>query len=250
MYLDDRLPQHPKILKAGASLGGKDGTARAFTMYTAAIAYARLNLTDGIIPIAFVEKFPYVSDPKRVARVLAAKRIGLWRKVPAGYAIHDYHAYNDKAADIKDKREKARLRKHAQRARESGRFSPAVTSGRPRDGHRDSRARARQVPSTNRGQCDKYRTGSIVPTEIYKPAAARPVISFPDKKTTTHRILCAMIRAELAADPAIDVGSLIEAVKVRIVRQGFAYPHGDALATAIDSVDVARARARRLQGIA
>jgi hypothetical protein len=58
-------------------------------------------------------------------------------------------------------------------------------------------------------------------------------------KIPDHRVLCAIARAELAANPDLDFGSLADAVKVRLVAQGFDYPAPDAITGAIDAVTAA-----------
>jgi hypothetical protein len=50
-------------------------------------------------------------------------------------------------------------------------------------------------------------------------------------KTPTHKILCAMLRDELAVTASL--ADAIEGVKVRCARQGFAYPDGDRLDGAV-----------------
>jgi hypothetical protein len=50
-----------------------------------------------------------------------------------------------------------------------------------------------------------------------------------------------MLRAELGNDPQF--ADAIEGVKVRLVRQGFAYPDGDQLDRAVQSVERVRRKA-------
>jgi hypothetical protein len=124
LYLDDRLPTHPKILKAGARLG-EGGASSALHLYMLGLTYASSHLTDGFIPCGFVSSCGVVSKSSLVANVLSARGIGLWRKVRGGYQIHDYQKHNPKAAEIKAKRERDRLRKAAARAGRNGNLSHA-----------------------------------------------------------------------------------------------------------------------------
>jgi len=132
LYLDDRLPTHPKILKAGARLG-EGGASQALHLYLLGITYARQHLTDGFIPNAFVSSCGVVSKSGSVAKVLANRTVRLWRKVRGGYQIHDYHQWNPKAAVVKEKRELDRQRKAQARG--------ANPKGVQRGHFADSRAR-------------------------------------------------------------------------------------------------------------
>ena len=132
LYLDDRLPSHPKMIRAGARLGAC-GTGQAFLLYVLGIAYARSNLTDGYVPSEYVSSCGLVSTPQAVANVLASRGVRLWRKVKGGFQIHDYHDWNPKASTVKQKRAKDRRRKATERAGRNGNLSTmdrARTRGR------------------------------------------------------------------------------------------------------------------------
>lgn len=151
LYLDDRLPTHPKILRAGELLGS-GGASRALHLYVMGIAYARAHLTDGFIPEAFVFACGVVSKSGLVARALSARGIGLWRKVHGGYQIHDYHHYNPKSSTVKEKREIDRRRKARERAGRNVNLSTMDISW--------TRARAvprNHVPRTTGPQADSTR---------------------------------------------------------------------------------------------
>lgn len=122
IYLDDRLPMHPKVCKA-AEIIGRGGHAAAFTLFVMAVGYARENLTDGFLPVAWVHSNGFVLTPERVAAALV--KVGLWRKVRGGYTIHDYFDWNKTATEVKANREYERVRKAAQRRRGNGRYSEA-----------------------------------------------------------------------------------------------------------------------------
>ena len=119
LYVDDKLPRHPKIFRAGTMLG-KNGAAQALAMFLDGLSYAREHLTDGFIPDDFVASCALVERGLVVAKVLVDRRVRLWHRVRGGYQIHDYHDWNRKASEIKDKREKERQKKAAQRAGQNG----------------------------------------------------------------------------------------------------------------------------------
>jgi hypothetical protein len=56
----------------------------------------------------------------------------------------------------------------------------------------------------------------------------------PLQKLATHRVLCAMARA--ASAPGQDYSAWAEAVKLRLAKQGYAYPTPHALTAALDAV--------------
>lgn len=119
LYIDDKLPTHPKIFKAGAHLG-TNGPARALALFLAGLAYARDHLSDGFVPDKFVAGCALVDRPLDVARVLTDRRIRLWRRVRGGYQIHDYHDWNPTASEIKERRAKEREKKRRQRGLSPG----------------------------------------------------------------------------------------------------------------------------------
>jgi len=132
LYLDDRLPTHPKILKAGARLG-PGGASSALHLYMLGLTYATVHLTDGFLPCSFVSSCGVVSKSSLVANVLSARGIGLWRKVRGGYVIHDFQKHNPKAAVIKAKRERDR---GGQRADSRARLYKSTMYQEDRCGHR------------------------------------------------------------------------------------------------------------------
>lgn len=239
IYLDDRLPSHPKILKAGSRIGGKNGAALALAMYVTGLSYAREHETDGFIPDAFLGSCAAFSSPGDIARALADRYVKLWERVRGGYRIHDYHDWNRKSSEIKAQREKWREKKRAQRRGGNGRWSPDMSPGDKNHvsemSHRDSRARTRShVPrTTGQATVDTYGITSTAGCTTARSARGnqKPV----EKKQPTHRILCAMLRAEWCVDGSL--ADALEGVKVRCARQGFAYPEGDRLDAAVQAVE-------------
>lgn len=119
LYVDDKLPSHPKIFRAGSKLG-QNGPAQALAVFMAGLAYARNYLTDGFVPDTFVASCGLVQTPQAVAQVLTSRGVRLWHRTRGGYQIHDYHDWNPKASEVKEKREKDRKKKAAQRAKDNG----------------------------------------------------------------------------------------------------------------------------------
>jgi hypothetical protein len=250
LYLDDRLPSHPKILKAGARIG-KNGPALALAMYVTGLSYAREHTTDGFIPDAFIGSCFAFASPGAIADAIAARSVQLWRRVRGGYQIHDYHDWNRKASEIKAQREKWRARKAKQRRGGNGAWSPQLSPGDtktvPPVSHRDSRARTRShVPRTTKGGTQPLsRDPGTSTAGVLTGRCASGILTFRKLKLPTHRILCAIARAELDAEQANTGASYadwIEGMKIRLARQGFAYPPGEALAGAIEAVEHARRR--------
>lgn len=106
--VDDTFPDHLKISNAGQALG-REGIARAVTLFLVGLCYAGRNLTDGFLPQHAVEGMRHVGTPEKVAEALVT--VGLWETAPGGFQIHDYHHYQPLAATVKQKRERDRRRK-------------------------------------------------------------------------------------------------------------------------------------------
>lgn len=111
MNLTDTFPNHPKVIRAAEILGGgPDDRARVVALYVTAIGYARHYLTDGFVSVSFLKNNAVCSDVTRVANVLADRRVRLLERHKAGYRIHDFAAFNESAASLKQQREKTRRR--------------------------------------------------------------------------------------------------------------------------------------------
>jgi hypothetical protein len=141
LYVDDKLPRHPKIFKAGSMLG-ENGPALAVAVYLDGLAYAREHLTDGFLPDKFVSSSGLVQRPVAVAKALSSRGVQLWHRVRGGYQIHDYHHWNRKAVDIKKKREAEREKKRRQREAKQAANEALSLHVSPGDNSRTSCARA------------------------------------------------------------------------------------------------------------
>lgn len=81
--LDDNVPHHPKLKRAGAE---------AAWLWLAGIAWCNRFATDGHIPTECVgDLYPNYWSPRKLKR-LSARLVecSLWEIVPDGYQIHDY----------------------------------------------------------------------------------------------------------------------------------------------------------------
>jgi hypothetical protein len=232
LYLDDRLPTHPKILKAGARLG-PGGASSALHLYMLGLTYATVHLTDGFLPCSFVSSCGVVSKSSLVANVLSARGIGLWRKVRGGYVIHDFQKHNPKAAVIKAKRERDRLRKAAERAERAGRNGNLSMVD-------NARTRARvctKVPCTKRIGADTDPKSTS--TGARRLALAR------GHETPSFALACVVMREALDQAATVDhdtgIATAGEYFKTFCARRGLAYD-ADLVRKAYDAVTVTQRR--------
>lgn len=87
--IDDQFPDHPKIVRAGPA---------AAWLYVCGLCYCARYLTDGIVPRGQVRRLADIDDPAAAAAALVGA--GLWEETEAGYAVHDYLAYNPDRARV------------------------------------------------------------------------------------------------------------------------------------------------------
>jgi hypothetical protein len=106
LRLDDAFPEHPKVLAAGGD---------AAWLYICGLSYSNRQLTDGFIPTTALRRLSDRKNPVVLAQRLVA--VHLWDAVDAGWAIHDFLAYQRSRAEIQDERGKARDRMATHRAR-------------------------------------------------------------------------------------------------------------------------------------
>jgi hypothetical protein len=226
LYLDDRLPTHPKILKAGARLG-EGGASMALHLFVLGISYARQNMTDGFIPRQFVSSCGVVSKSGLVANALSARGIGLWRKVRGGFVIHDYHHWNPKASVVKQKREQDRQRKALERAGRNGNLSTMDTP----------RTRARAFLKTT------YHSKSTSTGTVCRLADARQ--KRQDAEKPSFALACVVMRDALQRSWHLDhdgtLSNVGEHFKQICAQRGLAYD-ADLVRKAYEAVTVMQRR--------
>ena len=106
--LDDGLLDHAKVYAAGTRLGA-DGPGLVIGMFSIGLMWANKQLSDGFLPVQVVQKFPHFKKPLAVADALVA--VNLWERESNGFRIHDFHQYNEPAADVRAERDQSRWRK-------------------------------------------------------------------------------------------------------------------------------------------
>jgi hypothetical protein len=112
--LSDDFPTDPKFV--GLSLA-------ATGLWSIAIAYANHHLTDGFVPDALVSSLQHrapadtrIEDlvDELVRQPAHLDRRPLWTRIEGGFMIHDYHAYQPTAAQVRARREQtSQLRSEA-----------------------------------------------------------------------------------------------------------------------------------------
>jgi hypothetical protein len=231
LYLDDRLPGHPKILKAGQRLG-PDGAAKALYLYVWGLAYSRQHLTDGFISSTVLASCGAISGSGSIAKVLANRTIRLWRKVKGGYQIHDFHVYNPKASEEKEKRELNRQRMaqwRAAKAKARNAICNSATSPFVRE-LSTSTSTSTSTKSTSTGTARRL-------------AFARPKIQTPE--TPTFALACVVMREAMACAAIVDhdltIATVGEHFKLLCARRGLAYD-ADLVRRAYDAVTATQRR--------
>jgi hypothetical protein len=92
--LDDKMPDHPKILALS------DG---AFRLHVSAIAYCNRYQTDGVVPAEAVPKLMPRFRPSYLTELVgdsANGNRGLWLQRSNAYELHDYLDWNKSKAEI------------------------------------------------------------------------------------------------------------------------------------------------------
>jgi len=234
LYLDDRLPTHPKILKAGELLG-PGGASRALHLYLLGLAYARQHLTDGFVPESVVSSCGAISNSGSIAKVLANRTIRLWRKVKGGYVIHDFHAWNPTAQREKEKREQHREKMRRWRAAKA---NGGVTRDASCDASRDAYVPLLSMiheTSTKSTSTDAPRRLAFARREIHDPEPA------------TFALACVVMAEALVLARTVDhdptMSTAGEHFKTLCASRGLAY-NSDLVRRAYDAVLVAQARRR------
>lgn len=132
--LDDQVPLHEKMLKAGPA---------ACWLWVCGIAHGQAKLTDGHISDLALPMIGVPKGYKDLAETLC--RVGLFERVDGGFKVHDYHDHNDSRETVLRKRKKDADRKREKEERENGGGQDSVT---PPSGLReDSGASRAGIPS-------------------------------------------------------------------------------------------------------
>lgn len=110
VYLDDRFPEHPKVIAAGDA---------AAWMFVCALGYTSRHGRTGTIPKDMVPRLTGANRPAVLARKLVD--VGLWFDLGPSYEINDYQFWNSSAIQRSEKAKKAaeaRWSPHAQASAE------------------------------------------------------------------------------------------------------------------------------------
>jgi len=245
IYLEEEIATHRKFVLAGSRIR-KGGVLAALGLYVAGIGYARKHLTNGRVDDEFLTAFLPNSDAIRIAKVLASKRVGLWHRVRGGYQIHDFLDHNEAAEKLKHKRELARRRKAAERARKDGAATtlPDVTHSVTHDVTRDSRARdplplPLPLSLVQKEKNPALRAGYAVTTK--KKEGEGEILRWRRVRSrgtdaTGHPnvpVLAALARHVLLRHQTEDDGDLVEFVKCAAARANLKYD-GHSVGLALD----------------
>lgn len=159
--LDDRAPRHPKV--AGLS-------DRAFRTWVQAMCYASEFLTDGVVPVAFLN-----GVPTKVRGELVTA--GLWLIRDEQMVIHDYLAHQTGKADVERERERSRQRRAGKRPMVDQRS----TDGRPSED--------RDQSTENREQRRDHKEHSTAPPALHSvkaPSNWKRAIAIAHKAIETY----------------------------------------------------------------
>jgi hypothetical protein len=112
--VDDKLAGHPKILRAGKLIGGRDGALKALGFFLWCLSYVNEYLTDGFISDEAIASCSLSKRSSFLAEVLSECKVkpngnGLLIRVENGYRFNDYHEWNPTAEEAKEYAEKKRL---------------------------------------------------------------------------------------------------------------------------------------------
>lgn len=248
LKVDDRFPEHEKVFVAGALLG-RGGTGRVLAVWLEAACYAARNLTDGFLPLRFVETMRHDRNPLQVGKALVEAR--LWEHARGGYRIHDYHDYNPTREEaeafremkaragregglISGRRRQAKAEVNAKQNLKQNR-STCFASACEAD-EADGQANAKQTAKQN----SSSRARDPVPVSVSqeeKDGAAAAARSPSNGHHPSVRVLEALIRREglpVEVADGLTEADLAESVKVAAARSGVPYD-GESVAKAIES---------------
>jgi hypothetical protein len=139
--LDDRMPQHPKLVGAGPL---------AFALDAAAILYCCEYGTDGFVPRGIARTLLNFDGVQWLGRqdaelteaiVEALVKVGRWEPDDerGGWWVHDFLVYNPSAEEVQSKREAARTRARVGRRQRWGDAQESNPNGVREESERSSR---------------------------------------------------------------------------------------------------------------
>jgi len=136
--IDDKMPEHPKVVAAGARLG-RQGSGRVLAVWLACSCWVARQETDGVIPASILRGMTlYDRAPLQVAEAMAEPvtiagktRAGLLERLEdgSGYRLHDHHDYQPSRTQLEARRAKGLTRIQQFRARLAA--DQAGASGHP-----------------------------------------------------------------------------------------------------------------------
>jgi hypothetical protein len=195
--IDDSFYDHPKVFDASDS---------AVALWVRAGCWSARNLTDGAIPGRLA--FRLCDDPMKAAAELVER--GLWEHVGDDYLFHDWHDYQPARDDVLAKREEAKERMRAHRAKAKQRSS---TRSPERSPERSSELHAqfappdptRPDPSPNgEGETSAKADGTLFPAPVKPKKKGRP--RRPETSLPGDFAVTAEMRAWAAENtPGVDV---------------------------------------------
>lgn len=271
IYLDELLPTHQKILQAGRLIGdAAGGRCAALGLYVSAIAYARLHLTNGIVPDDFLLSCVRPSASSRNA-IEALRRAGLIKKLRGSrWAIHDFLQWNKSADQILKERGLTKTRQQKWRSKKQGESgsrnavtaashdrlgdvpvtplsrvptipNPQVPIPNPCTGNevRTSQVRASSsfVATSNREQRPDGRDSSVCEMSKEEKTALSREQAADRNYAVLVKLAHTVMDAEGDGDPTNP--DIVEAVKCAAAARGIAYPP-DVLANALRSAGAQR----------
>lgn len=171
--LDDSLYDHPKL-----DLLAPDHRLEGVGLWAVSISWSNRYLTDGLVPTRQVERLGgsiALADELVVA--------GLFDSVPTGYAIHDFHDFNDTKTEVLERREKEAKRKAEWRNRHMSQRDtesrPSGTNGTAPHDVPQGQAKVDDVPA---GQT----AGQAAPKMSRRDSRARDVARIPTRPDPTR----------------------------------------------------------------
>ena len=122
--VSDGFIRDEKVTAAARALGGSRHIGRVVAVWLEAGLFASEGLTDGFVPHLEVELFRTDAKPVEVMEACVVSRLFTKgdKDGEPGYQFHKWDAYQPSAVEVKEKRERDRLRKK----------SPGKPSGGPR----------------------------------------------------------------------------------------------------------------------